>query len=171
MRIQTQVMGEVEIDPKQIFHFPFGLYAFEDLRSFALLDSAYPPFYWLQSLEHTELAFLLLAPQFLIPDYNIGMASLEDFSSIGIESGNDPSLLIFSIVTLSDHSLQDSHGPTANMQGPVILNKVQNLGRQIILSDERWSVRHSLADLDTEGTTKPARSAAGARGRQSPPAY
>ncbi|WGK68131.1 flagellar assembly protein FliW [Candidatus Haliotispira prima] len=141
MIIQTQAMGEVEIDLRQIFHFPYGLYAFEDLRSFALLDSTYPPFYWLQSMEHEELAFLLLAPQFLISDYSVKPAALEDFSGIGLQDESDANLLTFSIVTLND---RDS---TANMKGPVVLNKVRNLGRQIIVSDEHRSVRHSLTDL------------------------
>ena len=144
MEIQTQAMGRIQIDPRQIFHFPYGLYAFEELRSFALIDSAYPPFYWLQSLEDEDLAFLLLTPNFLVSDYGIQQASDEDFSSIGIFDEADSKLLIFSIVTLNE---QDSQSSTANLQGPIILNKAQNLGRQIIVSDERWSVRHKLADL------------------------
>ncbi len=143
MKIKTQ-SGDVEVDSRQLFHFPYGLYAFEELRHFALIDSAYLPFYWLQSLERSELSFLLLSPEFLISDYSIQQAALEDFSSIGLQNHEDQNLLFFSIVTLHDYEPEIS---TVNMQGPIIFNKAQNLGRQIIVGDERWSVRYRLADL------------------------
>ena len=142
MKIQSQTLGNIDIRPHQLFHFPYGLYAFETLRSFALLDSESPPFYWLQSLEAPELAFLALTPQLWLPNYNIELVSLDDLLSIGISNPNTAlDLPLFSIITINEHNSADS---TANMQSPIILNRARNLGRQIILKDESWSVRHNL---------------------------
>lgn len=141
MQIKTQVLGELEIIPQQIFHFPFGLYAFEDLHSFALLDAAEKPFYWLQSLEFEELAFLLVQPQLLCSDYQLSNVSWQEFNSIGLKDKDDEQLLSFGIITLNQQN------PTVNLQGPVLLNKKQKLGRQVILHNDKWGVRHDLVEL------------------------
>lgn len=154
MKIQSQTLGQMDIHPRQLFHFPYGLYAFESLRSFALLDSQCPPFYWLQSLETPELAFLALTPQLWLPNYNLELACLDDLLSIGLSEPKKPKaeaqkleapdLPLFAIITINEHDSADS---TANLQSPIILNRARNLGRQIILQDESWSVRHNLRTL------------------------
>src|SRR6266542_988316 len=69
MRIETKPYGMMDIDDQQLLTFPRGLLGFETHLRWALLDSAQPPFFWLQSLEDPNLAFVLLAPAFFRPDY------------------------------------------------------------------------------------------------------
>ena len=137
MIAKTKPFGEIEVDERQKLSFPYGLLGFEDLRSFVLLDATQPPFYWLQSLEEPEIAFVLIDPRFFKPDYapDVNPADLEE---IDIASPEDQ--LVFAIVTIPEKQ----ELMTANLQGPIIVNKREKLGRQSISSNSRWLVRHYI---------------------------
>jgi len=139
MKIRTKPYGEMEIEERQKVSFPRGLFGFEELREFALLDAAQQPFYWLQSLERTDVAFVLIDPRFFRPDYSpdVDPAELEE---IGIETAED--MLVLSIVTIPATESR----MTANLQGPLILNRRTRAGRQSISADPRWGVRHAILD-------------------------
>jgi flagellar assembly factor FliW len=149
MKIQTKPFGETEIGERQIVNFPHGLFGFQDLHRFALLDAAQPPFYWLQSLDQVQIAFVLIDPLFFRPDYNpdVDPAELEE---IGIHEGDDA--LVFAIVTIP----QDSRRMTANLQGPLIINRETHAARQLISLNPRWTVRHVIMDeMGTDPRTPP----------------
>ncbi len=61
--ILTKPFGSVELDERQRIRFPFGVLGFESLHDYALLDADQAPFYWLQSLEVVEIAFVLIEPR------------------------------------------------------------------------------------------------------------
>ena len=85
MKIRTKPYGEMEIAERQRLIFPRGIFGFEELREFALLDSAQPPFYWLQSLQRVEIAFVLIDPHFFRPDYtpDVDPAELQEIEVTG----------------------------------------------------------------------------------------
>ncbi len=140
-RAVTKAFGVVELDERQRLRLPFGLLGFENLHDFALLDAAQPPFYWLQSLEVAEIAFALIDPKVFRPDYTPGV-SAEELAEIGLESSEEA--LVFAIVTIPEEPRE----MTANLQGPLLVNKETRQGRQFISNDPRWMVRHSiLAEL------------------------
>ena len=60
IRIQTKAYGPLEVDERQILHFPEGLLGFEKFKDYALLDAAQKPFFYLQSMDISELAFVLI---------------------------------------------------------------------------------------------------------------
>jgi flagellar assembly factor FliW len=139
MKVLTKPYGEIEIEDKQLVTFPRGLFGFEDLRNFALLDAAQQPFYWLQSRDRVEVAFVLMDPLFFRPDYtpDVDPGELEE---IGVTAQGEA--LVFSIVTIPENSSQ----MTANLQGPLIINPRTHVGRQSISSNPRWGVRHVILD-------------------------
>jgi len=139
MTIKTKPFGDIDVDDRQRLDFPHGILGFENLRSFALLDAAQPPFYWLQSLEEPEVAFVLINPQFFKPDY-LPDLSPEDLEEIGISTPEDQ--LVFSIVTIPEQQ----ELMTANLQGPIVVNKKKKVGRQSISRNPRWQVRHFVLE-------------------------
>ena len=139
MKIQTKPFGEKEIEERQVVSFPHGLFGFQDLHRFALMDAPQPPFYWLQSLDQVQIAFVLIDPLFFRPDYNPDVDPVE-LAEIGIHEGDDA--LVFTIVTIP----QDSRRMTANLQGPLIINRGTREGRQFISLNPRWTVRHVIVD-------------------------
>lgn len=145
MRAQTKPFGEIEVSDRQRLQLPFGIFGFEDLRSYVLLDASQRPFYWLQSLERPSVAFVLLDPRVFLSDYSLDVSD-EDLGSIGIEHPAD--ILDFVIVTVpADPSLM-----TANLQGPVVVNRRTRTARQCISRNAEYSVRHLvMGPVDGKG--------------------
>ncbi len=139
MQIDSKPYGPLAIDERQVITFPVGIFGFEQLRTYALLDAVQTGFYWLQSLEDPELAFIMLNPYDLRPDYVLEVPD-EDLESIGYEEDED--ILVFAIVTIPDDETKIS----ANLQGPIIINRVAQLGRQSISLDSRWRTKHLILD-------------------------
>jgi len=141
MEINTKAYGKIEIDGKQIIHFPSGLFGFESLNEFALLDADQQPFFWLQSLEVEQIAFILINPMIFRSDYDPSVVKSE-LEEIGLEDNDDENILLFSIVTIP----LDQSRMTANLQGPVIINKETKIGRQFISTCPDWEVRHNIIE-------------------------
>src|SRR6056297_589756 len=120
MQVQTKAYGTIEVDERQKIEFPGGIFGFENLHSYVLIDALQRPFYWLQSLEVTEVAFVLIDPTIFRPDYDPGIPK-EELQQIGIK--NDEDILMFAIVTIPEEQSQ----MTANLQGPIVIGKENRL--------------------------------------------
>lgn len=137
MKVDTKAFGLLDVDERQKIFFPYGILGFEPLKDYVLLDAAQPPFYWLQSTDRVEVAFPLIDPRVFRPDYGLSIDSGE-LAEIGIHAPEDA--LDFAIVTIPD----DPAEMTANLQGPIVINKSNRIGRQSISLDPRWKVRHPI---------------------------
>lgn len=137
MTIDTKAYGPVELSEKQLIQFPGGLYGFEQHTQFALLDAHKPPFYWLQSTGDREVAFILINPYLFRPDYVLDIPQ-EDVDELGAPGEED--ILVFAIVTIPAQG-----EVTANLQGPLVINRRQRIGKQSISLDQRWQTKHSIA--------------------------
>jgi len=145
MKVDTKAYGTMEVDEKQKVSIPQGLFGLEEYIEFVLLDSEQPPFLWLQSVDEQEIAFILINPFLFCKDYEANVSN-EELAEIGIKSSENA--LIFVIVTLP----QDGGTMTANLQGPLIINKENMVGMQAILSDPKWKTRHDImAELKSQG--------------------
>ncbi|MFP4301590.1 MAG: flagellar assembly protein FliW [Spirochaetaceae bacterium] len=139
MTITSKPFGTIDIDERQLLTFPRGLYGFEQLREFALLDSTRPPFFWLQSLEEPEVAFVLINPYIVRPDYVLEIPD-DDLEKIG--SPEPESILVFSIVTIPNSGGEI----TCNLQGPLLINRRERLGHQSISLHEAYHTRHPILE-------------------------
>lgn len=139
MTIESKPYGEIEISERQVINFPIGIFGFEHLHDYALLDAGQPPFYWLQSLDEAAIAFIIMNPYVLRPDYVLDIPD-GDLESIDYES--DEEVLVFAIVTIPE----DQNKMSANLQGPIVINRVQQLGRQAISLNESWGTKHVIME-------------------------
>ncbi len=139
MKIQSKAYGAVEITDRQVITFPVGVFGFEQLHRFALLDSVQTGFYWLQSLDDPDIAFIMLNPYELRSDYVLDVPD-DDLRSIGYD--HDEDILVFAIVTIPE----DESKISANLQGPIIINRRAQLGRQSISLDQRWRTKHYVLE-------------------------
>jgi len=145
MRVNTKAYGPVDVDERQQIHFPAGILGFENLKDYLLLDAAQPPFYWLQSLDVVEIAFVLINPRVFRPDYTLEVDPAE-LEGLGITA--EEQILDFAIVTVPEDPME----MTANLQGPIIINRTTRIGRQTISTDSTRQVRHPiLKELATLG--------------------
>jgi flagellar assembly factor FliW len=139
MKVRTTRFGEVEIDPSRLLVFPHGLLGFARFRTFALLQpDDRGVFYWLQSIEDPELAFVVTDPTAWATGYSVPIRAGE-LTELGLERAEDAT--IFAIVNRRDGAI------TANLQGPIVVNAASRTGIQLVLSDRTWSTRHELVRL------------------------
>lgn len=138
MKVQSKAYGLIEVDERQRVTFPNGLFGFETVNEYVLIDAERQPFYWLQSLEAEHIAFITINPFLFRPDYELDIDDSE-LKEIGITKAADA--LVFSIVTIPPE------GPmTANLQGPLIINRETRIGKQGILADPRWKTKHDILE-------------------------
>ena len=139
MLIQTKPYGKIDVDERQKIIFPFGILGFENLKNYVLMDAKQQPFYWLQSLDVPEIAFVLINPFVFRPDYSIDVPP-EEMEDIELQTSEDT--LVFAIVTIPENQSK----MTANLQGPIIINRENKLGRQAISSNQKWKTRHPILE-------------------------
>jgi flagellar assembly factor FliW len=121
---------------------PSGLIGLPTLRRFevtALPDSW--PFVSLRSVGAEELHFLAVSPQNLLPDYQLELGD-DDAEALDLDSADDA--IIYNIVTV--HS-SDRQYVTANLIGPIVVNRHTRVGKQVILvNSDEFSAKHALID-------------------------
>ena len=144
MKVQSKAFGLIDIEERQKITFPTGLFGFESIKDYALIDAERQPFIWLQALEVEHIAFILINPFLFRTDYELDIDD-DLVKEIGINSPEEA--LIFAIVTIPPT------GPmTANLQGPLIINRETRIGKQGILTDPRWKTKHDIMqELNQDG--------------------
>jgi flagellar assembly factor FliW len=137
VKVATKAYGLIEVDPRQKITFPQGLFGFESFKEYMLLDADRQPFYWLQSVDVEGVAFILINPFLFRPDYEVNINN-EELADIHILSPEKA--LIFSVVTIPP----GGGAMTANLQGPLIINRDTRAGKQAVLTDPRWKTKHDI---------------------------
>ena len=139
MRVKTTRFGEIEVDEARIIKFPKGILGFPEDHDYALLQTNDEGnFFWLQSVERPDLAFVVCDPVLFVPDYQVPV-KLDDLAQIELTSLDNAQVL--TIVNKVDRSL------TGNLQGPLVINIINRHGKQVVLSEKKYSTRHPLLEL------------------------
>ncbi len=139
MQIDSKPFGPISIEDRQVIAFPNGVFGFEQHTEFALLDAGSPPFLWLQSLRAVNPAFLLINPYLFRPDYLLEIPDL-DFEELG--SPPEDEILVFAIVTVPERPEE----LTANLQGPLVINRRRRVGKQCIHRSPHWHTKHRILE-------------------------
>ena len=139
MTIETTRFGQVEVDEAKLIVFPRGLLGFPLQKQYALVQTgASSAFYWLQAVDRAELAFVVTDPRLFLSDYKVP-AKGEDLKQLDLEGADEAQ--VFVIVNKADGLL------TGNLQGPLVINAATRVGKQLVLSDKRYSTRYPLMQL------------------------
>jgi flagellar assembly factor FliW len=133
--ITSDILGTLTADSSSVLTFPKGLLGFPECRSFVLLPSERTHVYWLQSVEYSSLAFLLVDPFVFFEGYTL------DLGATDLQPASPDEVSVLAIVTLPG-----AHGelPTANLQGPVVIHTRLGEGSQVVLAESRWGIRESF---------------------------
>jgi flagellar assembly factor FliW len=119
-------------------HLPAGILGFEQFKDYMLLaNPAEAPFAWLRVTENASLAFVVVNPFLVMPDYTPDIPDA-DVELLGLKESNDA--LLFNIVTV--------WGPnraSVNLKGPIVINRHTHVGKQVIIANaSNYSVQHPL---------------------------
>lgn len=125
---------------------PAGLMGFTEVKKLELIHNTEElPFRWLRSVEDRSIAFVVVQPDGLIPDYELELSD-EDAAEIGITDPEEA--LILNIVTLRNGRVDEA---TVNLIGPLVVNRETGIGRQVVLRNfQDYSARHALIGIPTE---------------------
>ncbi len=138
MKIQTALLGELEIDENGILDFIEGIPAFEEEKQFVLLPMEEKgPFYYLQSVRSRDLCLLLAEPFVFFPDYEIEIAD-DELKKLEIASHN--AMLVYVVLTVPD----DFKSTTANLLAPIIINPENRKAMQYIAVSSKYTTRHRI---------------------------
>jgi len=138
MIVSSDLLGPLDVGLDEIIRFDAGIFGFPECRDFVLVPAEQDGLYWLQSSEHSTLAFLLVDPFAYFDGYAVDL-TLPDRADLGARDAAEVAIL--AIVTLPRTR---SGTPTANLQGPIALNLSARRGKQIALSDSDFGVRRPL---------------------------
>lgn len=138
MVFDSKVHGKINYEEKDVFTFNKGIFGFEHLRKFVLIDmEGYKPFKLFHSLENDELGLIVTSPYEFFKEYKVKLTD-EVIENLKIKKPED--VLIITTVTLNS----DPKKITTNMQGPIIINCLNNLGQQIIIDNCKYKVKEPL---------------------------
>ena len=139
MIIQTSRFGGVEVDESRLLRFPKGLLGFPNEQEYALIQTGEnSAFFWLQAVGRPDLAFVVCDPKLFISDYEPHLKD-EDQEVLGAGSADDVQLFI--IVNKINDTL------TGNLQGPLLVSVKTRVGKQLVLSEKRFTTRYPLMRL------------------------
>lgn len=142
MEIQTSRFGTLLVEDERIMTFPNGLLGFPRHTRFALVQTgAENYFFWLQSIDEPNLAFVITDPSIFFKDYDVPVR--EEWQT-ELQLTNPQSAQIFVICNKVGEWL------TGNLLGPLVVNTDNRLGQQIVLTDKKWTTRQPLLKLRQE---------------------
>ena len=137
MEIQGTRFGVLEFDEGEIIIINDGLLGFPLSRRFLMFpygeDSS---FFWLQSVDEPEIAFIVVNPFDFFADMEFAVED-RDAEALGLEREED--VEVFTLVTIPEGRPEEMR---TNLAGPVVVNAQNRQGRQILL--KAYSPRQPL---------------------------
>ena len=142
MEIDTTRFGQMTVDNDRIIILPKGLLGFPNHTRFALIQTGQENyFFWLQSVDEPNLAFVVTDPNIFFKDYDV---PVREETAADIELTDPQFLQVFVICNKVDEWL------TGNLLGPIVVNAQNRLAQQVVLTEKKWTTRQPLLKLRTE---------------------
>lgn len=137
--IATNRFGLLEVEESKIVHFPKGIPAFEEEHEFVIVPyEEESPYFFLQSAQRAELAFLLTEPFVFFSDYTVEIDDAT-INELGIK--NNENVEIYTILTIPNGSVRYM---TANLLAPIIINTENMQAKQIVMDKSNYKTKHRL---------------------------
>jgi flagellar assembly factor FliW len=139
-------LPEVEPASDHVIDLPQGLIGFAGYTRAELRELPdQPPFLWMTLHGPAGIVnFVVVEPGGVIPGYE---PELFDADAAALDLAEPGDAQILAIVSLQPHAPLSA---TANLIGPLVINRRTRLGRQLVIANNsRYSARHPLLGNDT----------------------
>jgi len=141
----TARFGDIEPRNGEIIQFEQGLVGLPGLTRFLPIPHGQDsPFVWLQSLDDSAFAFLVVDPNVFVPEYDPGIPA-HDAAKIGLDTVD--SAIVYTVVTIPQGRPDEM---TLNLAGPILVNLETRQARQVVLDTDEWAVKHPAFRQDQE---------------------
>lgn len=137
IKIKTRDFGEITVKPEDILSFTCGMYGFEDYINYVILkDSPEDDIMFLQSIENTDLSFVLIDPYTIFRNYDPILAE-EDLIELTVKNEEKLKYLVIAIIK---ENIKDS---VVNLKSPVAINPETKTAKQVILQNA-YPLRYNI---------------------------
>lgn len=138
MVLSAQEIQSTKTDPKNVIRFEDGIYGFENVKDYVLLQEEKTATIWSLQAAYCDYPVLYVINPFLIAkNYNPDI-SKEDFEKLGRPEEKDLCILAVAVIK------KDLEKSVINLKSPIVINADQKIGRQIISEDSQYPVRYPL---------------------------
>ena len=119
-------------------HFPGGLVGFREFKRFRLFEPAGAyPFKFLQAIQNEEFSFVCIDVGAIRPDMELPL-SQDDAEFLAAEKHED--VMVLAIVVIPE----EPRLMTANLAGPLVINKSTLRGRQLVLDSGKYPLKYQI---------------------------
>ena len=140
MKFVTTRFGEIEFKETEVILFPKGVLGFSQLTRYVVLKrEEFAPFKWLQSIEDSNVAFVIMDPQKFFPNFKLEINEIE-LEELNYTNSGD--LVTYVIVTVP----QDVSLASADLLGPLVINSKKRLAKQAVMPNSPYTTKHYLLD-------------------------
>ncbi len=143
MKAETRLFGAIDIEEEKIITMPNGMIGFPELQKFALIfdeekGMEASSIMWLQSMDEPQIAFSVVKPSDIEPDYNptVKDEMISPLDDLCAEN-------TFVLVTVT--AAPDVKDATVNLKAPIVINTATRKGCQIIVEDD-YPVKYKIYD-------------------------
>ena len=142
LEIQTSRFGRLTVDEERVISFPRGLLGFPSFTRYALIQAGQENyFFWLQSIDEPNLAFVVTDPQVFFKEYQVPVR--EELAQ-ELQLADPAHLQVFVVCNKVGEWL------TGNLLGPIAVNAQNCLAQQVVLTEKKWTTRQPLIRLAAE---------------------
>lgn len=139
MQLETTRFGSIEVDDQSVITFTQPIIGFQEFRRFVVMEGPDGGgLKWLQSTDSGDLAFILMDPRQVVPDFVIKLGGHE-LSELAVTTESE--LDVYTLVVVP----QDKTQVRTNLKAPILINPVQRLGKQTILEKSSYPVQFLLS--------------------------
>jgi flagellar assembly factor FliW len=148
VKIETTRFGEIQLDPSHVIRMPDGMPGFVDSKQFVIIQNKEnSPFFWYQSLDDPDLAFVITDPRQFVPEYHPDFRQyLKKFAWINLnESFTD--IVCYVVVTIPKGAPEKM---TGNFLGPLVMDLTARVAVQLVMPDSDYSHKTPLLSQPAE---------------------
>ena len=138
MLLETTRFGKIDIDPNHIITFTQPILGFQEFRRYVLLPGPSPHLTWLQSTDSGELAFILIDPRSVMPEYQVELRPPE-LAELAVTDTTD--LSVYTLVVVPHDPAQIR----TNLRAPILISLKHRLGKQTILERSTYPIQFYLS--------------------------
>jgi flagellar assembly factor FliW len=140
MKFITSRLGEIDFKESEVILLPKGILGFSQLTRYVIIEkNQFAPFKWLQSIEDSNVAFVIMDPRELFPGYKLEINEKE-LEELNYTHSRD--LVTYVIVTVP----QDTSLTSADLLGPLVVNPKKRLAKQAVMPNTPYTTKHYLLD-------------------------
>lgn len=138
MLIHTVKFGDLEVPEEKILKFKEGLPGFPQTRRFVVLEpEEIKPFRYLQAVDDPPITLFIINPFLVDRTYEF---KLSETDMADVNSNNSSELAVYAVATIPENSSE----ATINLMAPIVINESDRCGKQVILHESKYSIKHPL---------------------------